>query len=282
MIVHCAECGSEKDVETHYYEKSKSKRFFCNSECKSKWQSSDKNPLRKNKIKVCLECGKDFDLRKTHASEKQRFCSSKCYGNYAKKNPGVLQPIQPQKRYTKKCKCCGKEFWLHAHRTNTIFCSSECHNEYRRETKECPTCNSLFTSPKHEKRKYCSSDCAKHNKIRQSAGEKEIFDFLTDVGLEVKSNVPVKFDKGFYKPDILVDNKIIEFYGTYWHCHESLFSETDYNSSIGMTATEKRDFDSNRIIYLQSIGYHVMIIWEHEWNKDKEAVKKDILSFLKG
>lgn len=280
--VSCAWCNKEKLIDDRRFHQSKTKLFFCDIRCKSNWQKSDKNPLSKKAQKPCLNCGEIFDLREKRCSNKQKFCSSKCYGAYNASHPGELQPIQQKQRIKKTCLCCNKEFIVHPYRANASFCSRKCHNDFRRDTITCMCCGSLFTSPKYEKRKYCSLKCAESKVWQESSGEVEIKQYIEKNGYEVRSHVPITTEFGFVKPDILVGNKIIEFYGSYWHCHESLFGADEMNWSIGMTAAEKRESDENRVRCLINLGYEVLIIWEHDWKKFNDVSKQTIMNYIEG
>lgn len=78
-----------------------------------------------------------------------------------------------------------------------------------------------------------------------------------------------------YTVDYVNENTkhIIEINGDYWHCNPKLFKPNYYNSSIGMTASEKWKYDEERKKYLENLGYNVTIVWESDlknYNKEKE------------
>lgn len=74
-----------------------------------------------------------------------------------------------------------------------------------------------------------------------------------------------------YTVDYVNENTkhIIEINGDYWHCNPKLFKPDYYNSSIGMTASEKWKYDENRKKYLENLGYSVTIIWETDLKDQK-------------
>ena len=82
ITVQCSNCG--KDLKR--WRSEIFSRRYCNKECKSEWQcknfKEENHPnYRGGKIaKVCLTCNKDFEV--FPKDDKQRFCSSKCYGKY--------------------------------------------------------------------------------------------------------------------------------------------------------------------------------------------------------
>jgi G:T-mismatch repair DNA endonuclease (very short patch repair protein) len=82
-------------------------------------------------------------------------------------------------------------------------------------------------------------------------------------------------------PDFICGSKVVEYYGDYWHCHENMFSEEDFNYSIGMTAKEKRRFDFDRAKALEKLGYEVKIVWECDFTKDRVVKLKEIEEFIK-
>jgi endogenous inhibitor of DNA gyrase (YacG/DUF329 family) len=254
----------------------------------SKWLASDKNPLRKDRKKVCLNCNQIYDIRDRKGCsiqmEKQKFCSSKCYGEYNKNNQGVLYKIPESTMVLKVCEHCKKEFLTHRYREKegVRFCSVECHDESRRDHLNCPTCKKDFVAPKWAKRKYCSEQCAKFKVTQVSNGEKEIISFLVEKSFEPIQHNTITYNdnNNFYIPDITVDNKIIEFYGSYWHCSPTLFEPLEINESLGITAEQKWQDDENRLTFLKSKGYDVLIIWEHDWKEKRDELKKEILTFL--
>lgn len=280
ITVKCAACGKDKEIRESEYELRKS-NHFCNSKCQGKWRASDLNPRRKNKTKICEQCGNKFDLREKRLPESQRFCSSRCYGDFNKANPGVLQPRNPPKKVEKVCKTCKKIFYVWPYRAKQAsFCSKSCKHDYGRGEAKCLICGKLFTFQSCQKRQYCSNKCAKNKVINSSKGEKEVFRYVKSIDREAVSNRSVLCGEEWYKPDIITKDKVIEFYGDYWHCSPTMFKELDFNESIKMTAYEKREFDNMRETSLRQEGYDVMVIWEHEWKNNKELMKTKIDEFL--
>ena len=84
--------------------------------------------------------------------------------------------------------------------------------------------------------------------------------------------------------DLLINNKVIEFYGDYWHCNpnDPRFSDGSYfHPYLKMTAKEKWEFDKLRINKLINKGYVVKIIWEYDFKHNKERVLQECMEFLK-
>ena len=98
--------------------------------------------------------------------------------------------------------------------------------------------------------------------------EKEVFLYIKEnLNVNVKANVPINK----YIVDIIDDKKIIEFYGDFWHANPRYFKSDDKIKafSINKTSEEIWTYDKQRIDFLESIGYSVLIIWECDWKKNK-------------
>jgi G:T-mismatch repair DNA endonuclease (very short patch repair protein) len=86
--------------------------------------------------------------------------------------------------------------------------------------------------------------------------------------------------------DFCFENKIIEFYGDYWHQNPVRFKPTNkiISRSGGdkkfITAQEKWNLDAQRISWLENQGYMVKIIWEHDYRKHSDKIVKECLEFL--
>lgn len=84
-----------------------------------------------------------------------------------------------------------------------------------------------------------------------------------------------------YLPDT---NKIIEFYGDYWHANPKLYEAKSVIKSgkKAYTAEEKWESDATRTAQLIEKGYDVLIIWESDFRGSREETIEKALSFLKG
>lgn len=82
--------------------------------------------------------------------------------------------------------------------------------------------------------------------------------------------------------DLVLDNKVIEFYGDYWHCNprDKRFVPEYYHPYLKMTAYEKWEFDKNRVERLKNAGYDVMVVWEMDYNRDKETTIANCKRFM--
>lgn len=78
--------------------------------------------------------------------------------------------------------------------------------------------------------------------------------------------------KNFF-PDFLYEDKIIEFYGDYWHKNPKKYDDSEQNLKI-------RKYDALRCSILAELGYIVKIVWEDEYRENKEKVIMNCLDFL--
>lgn len=88
-------------------------------------------------------------------------------------------------------------------------------------------------------------------------------------------------DKHVYFVDFKYKDKIVEFYGDFWHGNPDIFDRDDFNPVIGKTFYEITQQDKIRIKNIESKGYKVYIVWEREYNKNPVNVVKNIIKFIK-
>ena len=70
-------------------------------------------------------------------------------------------------------------------------------------------------------------------------------------------------------------NTVFEYYGDYWHTNPDFFPDENAQhptrkhsdkDKTPFTVKEIRDYDHQRLQYIQDRGYNVEIIWESNWN----------------
>lgn len=87
-----------------------------------------------------------------------------------------------------------------------------------------------------------------------------------------------------YMLDFTLNNKCIEFNGTYWHAKPGKFSAEKVIGKIGhfvRTAQEIWDLDAIKQQAIIDSGYELLVIWEDDFRKDKEGTIEKCLNFLK-
>lgn len=83
-----------------------------------------------------------------------------------------------------------------------------------------------------------------------------------------------------YSYDFTYNKKIIEFNGDYWHANPDLYDETFFNVRKNMTAEEIWLYDKQKIQCANKNGYKTYIVWENNWNNNKEFELQKCIDFL--
>lgn len=108
--------------------------------------------------------------------------------------------------------------------------------------------------------------------------EKSFYFYIKEnINENISSNVPIER----YVVDILDNtNKIVEFYGDFWHANPKFYKSDDRIKSfqINKTSGQIWEYDRLRLDFLNRLGYDVLVIWENDWLKNKsdciEKIKK--------
>lgn len=95
---------------------------------------------------------------------------------------------------------------------------------------------------------------------------------------DIYSNVSISK----YVVDMIYKNKVIEYYGDYWHANPTLYNNSYYNKTLKKTAAEIRQNDLERRNDLIILGNKVFIIWEKDWVVNKLLILEQVSKFLNG
>jgi len=95
--------------------------------------------------------------------------------------------------------------------------------------------------------------------VKQKYSDAKLECFLKDVAISVDIFIPS-------------ENKVIEYFGDYWHCNPIKYDKDYYHTQIHKIAEDIWKSDLDRIELLKSNGYVVGIIWESDFNKDKSKI----------
>ena len=85
-----------------------------------------------------------------------------------------------------------------------------------------------------------------------------------------------------YFYDFTFKNKIIEFNGDFWHMNPLKYKSADVNKLTKMTAEEIWDYDLLKQKIAETHNFKVLVIWEHEYKKNKNEIINNCINFLKG
>ena len=119
-------------------------------------------------------------------------------------------------------------------------------------------------------------NASKSKRTVSKAGTEFIDNVEKLVGFKFSREVVV--EKRFKVDGFNAEHKVVlEFFGTFWHMHPSIFSPEDVNRVTGWKAQSKWNEDQGRIKYLTAAGYKVFVVWEHEASVEKvEQIAKEI------
>lgn len=107
----------------------------------------------------------------------------------------------------------------------------------------------------------------------RSIPEIEVEQFCISLG-ELENNKSIHK----WNVDICFKNKnlIVEFFGDFWHANPQKFSKDWINPVTKKSSTFSWERDERKIKELNEWGYEVVVIWEHDWNTDKDSCLKRI------
>lgn len=83
-----------------------------------------------------------------------------------------------------------------------------------------------------------------------------------------------------YRYDFSYNNHIIEFNGDYWHANPNIYNEHDFIERKDSEAWEIWKKDSYKIKTAESYGYKVLVVWESEYNENKENTIQKCIDFI--
>lgn len=117
------------------------------------------------------------------------------------------------------------------------------------------------------------------NKLKATGGtqksvsgpEKRFLDYIeTFYGIQVERQVLMFFDtiNNYRSFDGRVENILIEFQGTYWHCDPRVYESNFFHVQKGRTAEEIWDYDLSKQKLAKEHGYKVFVVWEKDCEED--------------
>ena len=103
---------------------------------------------------------------------------------------------------------------------------------------------------------------------------------LSKILKDTVSQFSLKVNKKNYLYDLQYKNKIIEYYGDYWHCNPLKYDLEYYHAYKKKTITEVWKFDFDKVNFAISQGYSVLIIWETDYKKNYTNTINKCMEFL--
>lgn len=115
--------------------------------------------------------------------------------------------------------------------------------------------------------------------------ELELYNTLLDNFQSLISQFVICIEKDGKKKshvyDMCFENKIIEFYGDYWHANPKKYPVTFFNKTCKMNFNQIHQRDLLKRQQAESMGYSVLIVWENDYITNKQETIEQCLTFLK-
>lgn len=107
----------------------------------------------------------------------------------------------------------------------------------------------------------------------RSKPERELENLCRQIA-HLKTNVQINR----YNVDVLFQDKnvIVEMFGDYWHMNPRKYKADDVNLYVKKTAQAIWDRDARKLGKLRSLGYDVIVVWEHDWRFNKKEIMEGI------
>ena len=114
-----------------------------------------------------------------------------------------------------------------------------------------------------------------------SKAEHELYENIKVVVKNIESTVPIiTGNRTCAIVDMRLENKIIEYFGDYWHCNPQKYHLDFYNKSAKKSAEEIWEHNYTRYKLLVSQGYEILIIWEKDFKLNRDETIKKCITFL--
>jgi very-short-patch-repair endonuclease len=256
---------------------------FCSRICKGEYTKKNSGSIRN-----CIVCGKEFYAAGNPKTN--HICSRKCFYEYRK--TGEIY----------HCDNCGKEIYVRKYakkRSKNFFCGTECANEFQTGEKiklTCKICSKPFevypSYIKHSKLRgqtiqYCSIECRNNDPdkikmlidLNHLQNKNKSRNKLEDTGIKLIEDLDIEFiEQYLVNNKISVDlfipdaNLIIEWWGDYWHGHQTKIK----NGKPDKRQRKRMALDFSQEKYLEKCGYRLLTFWEHEVYNEPEIVKEKI------
>ena len=93
-------------------------------------------------------------------------------------------------------------------------------------------------------------------------------DIIENLGISTINKREIQFEQ--YRMDFLIDNIDVEVQGTYFHCDPRFYQDGATNDTQAYMISK----DKKRKDYIESRGYKVLYIWEHDLYVNREKCKE--------
>lgn len=117
-----------------------------------------------------------------------------------------------------------------------------------------------------------------------SKGERLLLNELMSNNIKCTHQYAMQYSRtNYFVYDIVYNNKIIEYHGDFWHANPKRYKETDILNWPGgkqISVQELWKKDQLKLQFAKDQGYEVLVVWESDFNQDKQKVINQCIQFL--
>ena len=240
---------------------------------------------RKNSTEYWINKGFTYEEAKNNVSEYQKECTKKYNDNVDKTSYKYKITQNTHIEYWINKGFTYDESIVKLKERQTTFTKEKCIKKYG-EVKGLEIWN------KRQKKwiaKMFNKDTCMATGRSKSADEviKSILDKITDDN--IKSNILYGENEKFiydninkkpYRYDICYNKKIIEINGDFWHSNPKDFKADDIHRVTKKKCSDIWDYDKNKLNTAILHNYKVLVIWQSDYDKNKDEVINKCLNFL--
>jgi endogenous inhibitor of DNA gyrase (YacG/DUF329 family) len=223
----------------------------------------------------CKICNKEFQVYK---KSKTNFCSNECrivqnklnatervkksYESNVRNHGGVHSASLPEHKIKSKAtilKKYGSENYRNIEKSKQTRLERYGNENYTNPEKVKETCLARYGVKNIFLHK-------KANGIGISKPQRKLFEMIKEKYPDsiLEYQIPeLNISADIYIPE---KNLIIEFFGDYWHCNPSKYTEDYYHRYIHLSAADIWKKDKIREDSIKQLGYNFQIVWESDFN----------------
>lgn len=238
------------------------------------------------KYKNCLKCGKGVS-RNCHLG----YCN-KCRDRSGENNPfyGKKHKKETIEKAKEKISIASKKHWENLeYRKKVIKGVSKPRREGFKKEQSDKVKEWYKNNPEQKDiRSLKMKESWDNGKIEPNINSINESKFEKDLRKELKKLLPnrnvrkstLRIEKRWFYPDVRIDDKIIiEFYGNYWHANPKLFKAEDiFHHKLKAKDIWKKD--KERINILKNNGFKILIVWQDDYQKNKQKCIDDLIKQL--
>jgi hypothetical protein len=239
-IKQCLHC--KKDFEVL-----KNRKTLCSKRCMYDWRKTQNWETVK-----CVGCGIEFSRRKNEIHHStglpKQYCSNSCSRSSIQKKEKLRKWANTNKNHWNN-----PEVQAKVKQTKLERYGDENYNNIRQQIKTSFEKYNTYTMwlGKSNGKRISKPQRILYEQIKQNHTDAILEEWLSDAQKSVDIYIPSQ-------------KKIIELYGTYWHCDPRKYEPSYYNKAVHMTAQQIWERDEKRSMFLKSLGYDVEVIWEND------------------